>query len=489
MIIPFGEWLPDQMDIVGGASVLNCAPDENGYVSLNSLTTYSNALDAKCQGFYSTKDTASNSYNIAGDATKLYTLSSTTFSDASKAGGYNLASTDRWEFTKYGNLIIATNGVDEVQSLLMGSSAFEDLSANITAGQQAAPRARTIATVGTHVLLGNVYDYIDGDVPHRVWFGPTNNPQGDWTASVETQCDYRTFAGPGGKVQRIIGGEWATVFQEHAIVRMSLTSAPLTFAADEIEERGTDAPGSVIKLGRFIFYKSQEGFFMFNGEYSEPIGAGKIDKTVLADMDDDYLHNITAQIDPVKKLVKWSYAGSGHSGGVPNKQIIYHWPTGKWSQAEITMEHFANHLLESYTLEELDAFGDLDSLTDSLDSDFWKRGDLTLSAFDSSHRLAQFTGADLSATFETKETQFFPGRKGMVRELRPLIDGGTLTVSVDTRNNQTDSVTTGSSITAASSGRYATRSTARYHRLKLATSGTFTNATGYDVTAKQRGSR
>ena len=64
---------------------------------------------------------------------------------------------------------------------------------------------------------------------------------------------------------------------------MTLTSAPLTFSADEIEQRGTDAPGSVIKLGRFIFYKSQDGFFMFNGESSEPIGAGKVDKTILAD--------------------------------------------------------------------------------------------------------------------------------------------------------------------------------------------------------------
>ena len=110
MIFPFGEYLPDQADLTKGSQMANnCAPDESGYVSLDSLTTYSNALDAKCQGFYSVKDTQGNAFNFAGNATKLYKLSSATFSDISKSGGYSISSADRWEFTTYGNLVIATN--------------------------------------------------------------------------------------------------------------------------------------------------------------------------------------------------------------------------------------------------------------------------------------------------------------------------------------------------------------------------------------------
>jgi len=488
MIIPYGPWLPDQADLAKGSqTILNCAPNESGYVSLNGLSTYSDALTARVQGFFSTKDKVNNPYNFAGDASKLYSLHSTTWSDISRASGYTLSSTDRWEFAKYGNLAMGTNGFDPVQSYLLGASNFEDMGG--TGTNRAPPLAKTIAVVGTFTLLGNVYDYRDGDMPHRVWWSPTNAPDGDWTESLSTQCDYRTFEGNGGRVQRIFGGEWATIFQENAIVRMSLVGAPTTFHADEIEERGTDAPGSCIKVGRDIYYKSKDGFYKFNGEFSEPIGAGKVDKTILADIDDSYLHRMSAQYDPDKHLIKWSYAGAGNTGGLPNKQVIYHEPSKKWSQAEVDMEMFANHITTGYTLEELDAFGNMDTLTDSLDSDVWKGGAETISAFNSSHQLAKFTGADLAATLDTAEDQMYPDRKGMIRELRPLIDGGTPVLTVGTRDNQVDAVAYGSAITQAPSGRYATRSTARYHRIRTTTSTTFTNAVGVNVTGIPRGSR
>lgn len=479
MIVEFGEYLPDQPDIGGVTTALNCAPQERGYTELLGLSALTNALTARVQGSFAIRDSVGNPYNLAGDATKLYLLSGTTYSDISN-GTYNLASVDRWEFAKYGNRVIAVNGDGAPQSYTFGEATCEDLPGS-------PPNGRTIAVVGNYVLLGDVVDSVDGDMPHRVWWSATNNPE-SWTAGTN-QCDYRTFEGSGGRIQRIIGGEWATIFQERAIVRLTYVGAPLVFEADEIENRGTDAPGSVIRLGRFIFYKSVDGFYMFNGEYSEPIGAGKVDKTLLNDIDTDYLHRITAQIDPKLHLVKWSYPGSGNSGGTPNKMAIYHWPSKKWSIANLAIEAFSDYLEDGYSLEDLDAFGDLDSLTDSLDSYRWMQGDPILSAFDTSHQLGNFTGSPLAAQMETPEIQFYPGYKATVRELRPIIDAGTPVLTIGTRNNQTDTESYGSAITVAASGRYAARSTARYHRIKVTTSTTFTHGVGVDVQAIKRGSR
>lgn len=481
MIIPFGDYMPDQAELGSVSTALNCAPTERGYTELLGLTTYSNALDARCQGSIAIRDSAGNPYNIAGDATKLYLLDSTTYSDISKSGGYSLSSVDRWEFEKYGNRVIAVNNNGTTQSWVMGEATFDDLAGS-------PPSAKSIAVVGTHVLLGNVVDSVDGNMPHRVWWSATNNPEG-WTAGTN-QCDYRTFEGSGGKIQRVIGGEWGTVFQENAIVRLTYVGSPLVFEADEIEQRGTDAPGSVIKLGRAIFYKSVDGFYMFNGEYSEPIGAGKVDKTILDDIDTDYLDRISAQIDPKKHLVKWSYPGAGNTNGTPNKLAIYHWPSKRWSIANLEIQIFSDHLEDGYSLEDLDSFSaSIDALSDSLDSELWMRGDRTLSAFDTSNRLAQFTGSPLAAQMETEEIQLIKGQKATARELRPIIDDGTPVITIGTRNNQTDSVSYSSALTAAGSGRYATRNTARYHRFKITTSTTFDNAAGVDVVAIRRGSR
>lgn len=77
----FGEWLPDQPPIGLGNSVAvakNVIPHARGYRQLSSLSNYSNAIGARCQGAFSAIDNNNNVADFAGDATKLYKLSGTT---------------------------------------------------------------------------------------------------------------------------------------------------------------------------------------------------------------------------------------------------------------------------------------------------------------------------------------------------------------------------------------------------------------------------
>jgi hypothetical protein len=209
-------------------------------------------------------------------------------------------------------------------------------------------------------------------------------------------------------------------------------------------------------------------------------------------LDDSYLHRITSVIDPTNKLYIVSYPGTGSSDGTPNKLIIYNYAEDKWSTGEIEIEHLASSRAQGYTLESLDSVNSsIDALPYSLDSRLWAGGTVNLSAFNTSHKLATFTGSNLAARLETGEAQLIPGKRTFVQSVRPMVDGGTLTVTLGTRNRINDSVTYGSAVSQNTWGECPVRANARYHRARvdIAAGGSWTHAQGVDFQAVPEGSR
>lgn len=482
MIINFGEWLPDVPILrnPGCSLVNNVRPIAGGYEQFNDLSSYTTALTAACQGAASAKDKDGNAYNYAGDATALYSLTTNTYNDVSLVGGYTTGAEERWEFEKWGEQVLATNWNDDIQTITMGGANFADLAGT-------PPRCRTMAAVRDFLFLGNIYDATDGAVPHRIHWSAINDIT-DWTPSVSTQSDYQDLVGGGGWVQRIIGGEFATIFQEHSIQIASYSGPPTIFRIDEVEKgRGTPAPGSVVKLGKFIFYLGQDGFYYFDGG-SNPIGKNKIDNYFWNDVDSGSLHLMSAAVDPVNSLIIWAYPSSGSS--IANKLLIYNWSTDRWAPAEVDIEVMVDALSSGYTMETLDTLSaDLDALTIPLDSRFYTGGNSFITAFGSDHAQASFEGAALTAVFQTGEFQPFPDRKGTIRELRPLVSGGTHSCRLASRGSQSDAITWAASIPQSPSGRFATRKNSRYFRVEVSVSGGFESALGVNVLGKPRGKR
>jgi hypothetical protein len=119
----------------------------------------------------------------------------------------------------------------------------------------------------------------------------------------------------------------------------------------------------------------------------------------------------------------------------------------------------------------------------SLDSRAWAGGEQVLAAFNTSHKLATFTGTAMNATVETGEVQHFPGRRSHVTGARAIVDGGTATITVGTRNLLSASHSFGSATSLNSSGVAPVRSNARYHRYRISTTGAFNFIQGVDVDA------
>lgn len=471
-MIEFGEWFPDLPDYENpGATVANGVyPSLKSYRPIGALSSVSsNALASRCLGGASFKSSEGNSITVAGDGTKLYKLQSAAFSDVSKSGNYTTSDEHRWRFEVFGDNLIATNDFDPIQvSALDNVSVFDDLSAD-------APSAKFAAVVRDFLMLFHA-----GGLGQRVQWSAINDITG-WTVGTN-QSDYQDLP-DGGPITAGFGGEYGLVFQENKITRITYVGSPLIFQFDPIElKHGCIEPNSAVQYGRFVFYLSNNGFYMCDGTQATPIGDQKVDRTFFADLDTTYSYNMSAAIDPVNKLVMWAYPGSGNSGGLPNKLIIYNWALGRWSDADIAVNLLTNFLTEDYTLEGLDAITtDLDALPYSLDSLKWKGGTLKIAGYGTTHYLSTFTGDNIAATLETTEAEITPNTRTRIRFTRPIVDGA-CSIQMGHRATQQDSVTWDTAATVNSRGRCATRVYDRYFRARvnIASAASWTHAQGVD---------
>lgn len=482
--IEFGDFIPDQPDFAnpGSVNIKNVLPAAQGYREMPGATAFSDALDARNQGAITEIQNDGTVWSYAGDTDKLYRLVDAAWTDSSKSGGYSIATDVFWEFAKFGEQVIATNINDPVQAITLGGTQFADL---ITSTLK--PQARHIGVTDDFVILGNTSE--GGTVyPYRVrWSGIDDAT--DFDQSAVTQSDFQDLP-EFGWVQRVIGfGRDAYVFQERAIRVMRYEGTPTIFRFDVAEQnRGAISPQSVVAFGQFVFYLSDDGFYMFDGASSHPIGKEKVDTFFYDDVDSQYLYAISAAIDPKRALVAWAYRSTSATVGAPvcDKILFYSWATKKWSIVETNNQFIYRDLSKGYTLDGLDAVSaTLEGLPFSLDSRVWAGGLILLAGFNSDNELVNYTGSALAAQLDTTEFQAHPGQSSLVDAVRPLVEGAssTITVTPITRDKLNDAATVGSAVSLNSIGEADLRSAARFHRFRLDITGGFDHAQGVQVEA------
>ena len=185
-------------------------------------------------------------------------------------------------------------------------------------------------------------------------------------------------------------------------------------------------------------------------------------------------------------VVVWSYA-STQSVGEPDRLIIYNFKINKWSTANINTQVLFSGATSAYTLDNIDTFGTVDTITSSFDSAVWKGGAIQLAAFNTDNKLCFFAGEILAATLETGEISA-EGNLSSLSSVRPSIDG-VCTVTVSTRDNLSEAAIEGNPIDLDATQKANMRTHARYHRIKINTSGDFTHAQGVEPVVKIRGKR
>ncbi len=486
MRIPFGEWLPDLPPLgnPGALEARNVIAEAASYRPLRALVEYTDALGEEILGVFWAQDDANNLFGFAGTASALYSLQADgTWVDVTRTVGGAYTAT-RWEFTKFGQRVIAVNIADEPQYFDMGASTeFENLPGS-------PPQAAHIATVKDFVMLGDL-----SNAPDTVqWSG--FNASELWTPSASTMADLQQLFGRGGRVQRIVPGDVGIVFREHSIHVFQPVGPSLIFENIEVERgRGTPAPYSVIWTGDRIFYYGHDGFYRFDRGRSIPIGEAKVNRWFARTADPGSIQNIRGAIDRVNRLAIWSFSSTG---GGNDRLLIYNWASDRWSYAEVETTFLADFVSSGYTVDTLDTLypGGLDTIDASLDSPDFQGGALTFVGATTGNALATFTGTQLTGIVDTREfsgsdlAEGFTNRRVLVQKVRPLVTGTSPTTAV--RLGSRDRLDQGepmfdTAVALNESGVANVHRDRRYHRIRLEISGDYDHAAAVEVTGTLTG--
>jgi hypothetical protein len=485
-ILTFPEYAPDRAAFRGGGqTITNVFPTADGYRPVKNLSVITDALSGQCLGSLTVRDSSNNVYIYAGTSTSLEECVSNSWTDESQSA-YTTTAGDVWEFAAFGDNVIAINGSEEAQYIAIGgggAGAFADL---VTSTDT--PTAKHIATIGDFLFLGHVTDEA-GTTPNRIRWSAINDPT-DFDESTSTQSDKQDLP-DGGWVQAIAGNnEYGLVFQDTKIRRVTYVGPPAIFQIETvINGTGTPVPNSVIQHDRQTFFISEHGFMrVLDGSQVEDIGIERVNRTLWNELDPTNRAQVSASVDPRNNVVMWAIPGSG-SSGTANKIYMYHWRLDRWAIIDPSagIEWLSSGAtqgmnVDSGIITDIDNDGTYSSL--SIDDDIFKGGQLRIGAFKTDHRLYHFIGDDLAATIDTTEDQ--PTPMGLSRALsaRTLADGGTWTITPIYRDLLTDSVTTGSAISANSFGEYPMDVSARFIRFRAtcAAGGTWTHAQGIEIT-------
>lgn len=518
MLLPVLEWLPDQFDLAnpGSSNIHNVvSKTQQSFGGFPAMGAALSPLTARCQGAIGVRDSAANTYNFSGDATKLYSATSAGSSWTDVSGtAYTIAAEEQWRFVQFQDLLLALNISDPIQAFtLNSSSAFANLAA-------AAPKARYGCVSKGFLLLGNTAGGTadgsgPGSCPQRVWWpkigDPTNWPTLGTSAAAGFQSDAQDLVDAKGWITGMVsnvGAADALVFAEGSVHRaMYIAGGPIWGFYAAVGARGCAVPGSIQRTEQGVIYLGPDGIYITDGQNFTDISNQKCSKTFYADLDQTYLARICSALDPINKLYFLAYPSLNGGNGVLDRMLVCNYglqsvvgTPGRWTRVYFGTsggvyglpvngnpgEYLFISTSFGYNVDNFTANTGftVDSAPAGPDSRLWTGNKDIISMFDTMHMLNYFTGNNIAAIVETGEQQLIPGQRANVSGVRPICDGGSPTVTPFIRNRvqDDDDERTASTIDA---GGYCwfTDAEGFYHRFRIALdAGTdFSHLQGLDV--------
>ena len=337
MKLPFGEWLPDQAvyENPGVEDARNVLPAKGG--------GYEPALDYLEWGTgaglsfipktpYGTKWKDGTDLNLLGSNGRVSWVQKASSTDLTAA--ISPTTTDPWDFTTFGDFVIAVN--PDQAPIKLDLSSTSNVFALVTGSPP--DGAKTVGRVRDFIVLGNITESAT-DYPNRIRWSGFNN-QDKWGSDLSTQADFSDLKLRFGGVEKIVPGSVGYIFQESAITRMSYVGPPVIFRLDTVlEDSGTISGQSIVWTDKVGFFYSQNGFQMLDlgSGNVRPIGADRIDEWFLDNVDTDEINAMSAAIDHINKRVMWAFKSDSYTGESLDRYdtvLVYDWIRDQWSYFE-----------------------------------------------------------------------------------------------------------------------------------------------------------
>lgn len=489
--VALAPFAPDiaSVDATVSAVATNIMPRADGYGPVASPVSISAPLPADCRGAIQIQSPAFGfPVYFAGTGTKLYkfNIGTAAWDDVSAPGAtYGVPPGDYWSFAVYGSRLVATclGARPQVIDIDVGKR-FRNLGGS-------PPRARHCGVVGEFLVLAglsgdrNAVQWSDlGDI--ESWpLGVANGHQGD----IQPFPD-------GGAVTGFAGGEFGIVFQERSIRRMVYSGGATVFDFSIFEEnRGAVAPWSIAKAGARVFFLDRDGFYLFGGGASTPIGAERVNRFFASRVDPNAVAQTVAIRDATGPRVLFAYRSKTAPAGSPtllDEVLLYDWLLDRWSFVALPVRFGLVAATPAVSIDSIP--GSLDDPGQmSLDDPSYEGGAPALGVMTADNRLGLLNGPTLEALFETPDAMLARPNRAFLRGVRLDSDADDWRAAVGTRESLGRSVPVRwRDETGPNAQRFAPcRASGRYHRahIRIPAGAAWSYASGIEPDATTEGGR
>lgn len=474
--IELDRWLPDLLPFAmpkGGLTVCkNIWPLEEGFKIVPSLVDYSsNAISGtNLSGieFYADDGTY---YVFLGTTTGLYRLETNkSLTNVTRVSGAYTTTTNKWDFCKYGNWVIATNYDDEVQVLKgMGAANFEPLVTTETIKAKYCVQNHGFLFLGYYTRGGVTY-------PNGVIWSAKDLIT-DFTKSVSTMADSVNLAECPGPITSMKVFEFASagyesniaIFHPNSISVAWFSGGEYTYSFDHNRYLGMGAlAGTPIIVDGICFFFDEETFYRWDGiNAPEDIGFG-VRRNIIDFLDIANYYKIVAAQHPRNGLVVWSFVSTA-GGGNPDYVLVLNVRTKKFALIEQAQYGVFSMHRQPWTIDQLgDFFPSIDEIPYPMDSNYWSENSNVFACLGTNGKIQLFQGNAMNWEIETGEV-YTPKREVIrARRTRPIMQKRTqaATVKIGTRMQESDDVAY-STAAVGSNGFADIRAFGRYMRVNL----------------------
>lgn len=315
-----------------------------------------------CLGIAQVLDLSGAPRLYAGTDTKLYQGAASTWTDVSRVGDYTTGE-KRWRFSQFGDVTMATNGIDPIQ--FSTGVDFADIAG--------APAAKLMDVAQGFVMVADTNDGVFGDQSDRWWCSALYD-YSDWTPDVATQATSgRLFDAPGPlRAMRALGSNFVA-YKDRAMWIGQYVGPPNVWQWTQIPgEVGCSSQEAVVNIGTAHFFIGYEDIYIYDGSRPQSIGEG-IKEWFFENLNTDYRSNIRGLHDSPSSTVWFFFPKTDSGDGTPNAALVYNYRAGKWGLASITMDAAVEYLEGGVTYDglgsEFSTYDDLPNI--SYDSPLW----------------------------------------------------------------------------------------------------------------------
>lgn len=394
---PFAGFAPDIDPTTPGVitAIANMVPTIRGsYVGAASGADVGmDALAAAALGAAICTTLAGTNRLFAGTTTKLYEKSGTGWTDVSRVAAYGATETNPWRFAQFGDVSLAVNKADQLQSISSGAD-FANLSA---------PSAGVMCVSNGFVMLGNTNNggsgTAYGDSPNR-WYCSGIFDETTWTPSVTTQCATGLLVDtPGGITAMRTLGANVVVYKDGSMYLARYEGPPAVWRFDLVTtEVGCSSHEAVVELDNAHFFIGPDDFYRYQpGGLPVPIGA-PVKEWFFSRMNQSYRSRIRSAHDRVNALIYWFYPSSETS---LDSCVVYNYKSNKWGVADRSIECAVDYITGGYTYDTL-PFSTYDTWPEvSYDSPFWNAQSRYIGYIGTDHKIVTLTAASATSSLTT----------------------------------------------------------------------------------------